>query len=82
MKVLYLRPYPYLKKLTIHGVRLHARALKDADYVYYVKRLNVTCSRGVFMRTELPDMIRYNENGVVNLDSADGSGTHWVCYKK
>jgi hypothetical protein len=25
---------------------------------------------------------RYNESGVVNLDSGDGPGTHWVAYKK
>lgn len=34
------------------------------------------------MRNELPDTIRYNESGVVNLDDADGPGTHWVSYKK
>lgn len=38
--------------------------------------------RGVFMRNTLPHKIQDKECGVVNLDSTEGSGTHWVAYYK
>ena len=34
------------------------------------------------MRNTLPKKIRKREAGVVNLDTSDGIGTHWVCYVK
>lgn len=34
------------------------------------------------MRDSLPRKIRRNESGIVNLDDADGPGTHWVAYAK
>lgn len=34
------------------------------------------------MRNKLPKKIWINETGIVNLDNVNGSGTHWVCYKK
>ena len=35
------------------------------------------------MRTTLPiEGVRQNESGIVNLDNADGLGTHWVVYVK
>lgn len=38
--------------------------------------------RGVFMRDRLPTNPHVNECAVVNLDSIDGVGTHWVAYCK
>jgi hypothetical protein len=38
--------------------------------------------RGVFMRDNLPNKINDKECGIVNLDSTDGNGTHWVAYYK
>lgn len=34
------------------------------------------------MRDKLPKKINLNECGIVNLDSNNGPGTHWVAYKK
>lgn len=34
------------------------------------------------MRDNLPFKIHQIENGIVNLDSFQGKGTHWVCYRK
>ena len=35
------------------------------------------------MRTTLPtDRVYRNESGIVNLDNAEGLGTHWVAYAK
>ena len=34
------------------------------------------------MRDSLPYRPNCNETGIINLDSKDGRGTHWVAYKK
>jgi len=34
------------------------------------------------MCTTLPTGVRRNKNGIVNLDNAEGPGTHWVVYTK
>ena len=34
------------------------------------------------MRDMLPNKINKTECGIVNLDSFEGNGTHWVCYFK
>lgn len=44
--------------------------------------LQIPFFRGVFMKDGLPKRIWKNETGIVNLDSKNGPGTHWVCYKK
>jgi hypothetical protein len=46
------------------------------------KELKIKNFRGVFMRDTLPNKIKANECGVVNLDSIKNEGTHWVCYYK
>lgn len=38
--------------------------------------------RGVYMRDKLPAKPLRNERAIVNLDSSEGTGTHWVCYNK
>ena len=37
--------------------------------------------RTIFSRDRLPDQIRKKECGIINLDSIEGEGTHWVCYR-
>lgn len=34
------------------------------------------------MRDTLPNKPRLYESAIINLDSIQGEGTHWVCYKK
>ena len=47
------------------------------------RRMRVLYFRGVFMRNALPTSgARRRESGIVNLDDATGSGTHWVAYAK
>lgn len=48
----------------------------------FAKRMRIPYFRGVFMRNNLPQQIRFNESGIVNLDNINGSGTHWVAYVK
>ena len=38
--------------------------------------------RGIFSRDQLPKKTNIRECGILNLDSADGSGTHWVAWYK
>ena len=61
---------------------LPKRALTDTDLQHYARAFGVHNFRGVFMRTSLPRKPRVNESAIVNLDSSDGPGTHWVAYKK
>lgn len=44
--------------------------------------MNIPYFRGVFMRDELPQRPYKKECGVINLDSSENSGTHWVAYAK
>lgn len=37
---------------------------------------------GVFPRDRLPVRPKYKECAIVNLDTENGNGTHWVAYKK
>jgi len=46
-------------------------------------RIHIPYFRGVFMRNALPiSDARRNESGIVNLDDARSSGTHWVAYQE
>ena len=38
--------------------------------------------RGIFSRDNLPKKTNIRECGILNLDSADGKGTHWVAWYK
>lgn len=38
--------------------------------------------QGVFMRDTLPKIVNHKECFVMNLDSNDNNGTHWVCLYK
>lgn len=60
--------------------QLPRRALTDVDIKKYA--VNLPNFRGVFMRNTLPKSPYQNECGIVNLDSNNGQGTHWVAYFK
>lgn len=49
----------------------------------YAKILKIPNFRGVFMRNDLPSSgPHYRESAIINLDDAEGTGTHWVSYRK
>lgn len=55
----------------------------NVQLMQLAKRMRIPYFRGVFMRDTLPiSGVRRNESGIVNLDDADGPGTHWVAYAK
>ncbi|RZF36184.1 hypothetical protein LSTR_LSTR012808 [Laodelphax striatellus] len=64
-------------------IALPDRALTDADLYKYACRLKLKHFRGVFMRDALPASGPLKrECGIINLDTSNGAGTHWVCYVK
>ena len=62
------------------------RGLTNLDLSEYVKRLGIEHFRrgggGVFMRDTLPKIPLHNECGIVNLNTSDEPGSHWVAYYK
>ena len=46
----------------------------------YARELEIPRFRGVFMRDALPQYPFSNECSIVNLNTSDQSGSHWVCY--
>lgn len=63
-------------------MKLPNRALFDVDLIKFAKKLKIPYFRGVFMRDSLPHTPRRYESAIINLDTQEGSGTHWVAYKK
>lgn len=59
-----------------------SQALSDQELKYYVQAAKIKHFRGVYMRDTLPSHPRYSEKIILNLDSNDGNGTHWVCFIK
>lgn len=56
--------------------------LTNYDRMYYAKALNIPNIRGVYIRHNLPIKPRRYESTILNLDSASGTGTHWVANRK
>lgn len=52
------------------------------DYEIEKYAIGIPHFRGVFMRNNLPKKSWKKECGIVNLDSTEGFGTHWVAYRK
>lgn len=74
-------------KIKKHYKKLLYKAIPDypltnVDLEQYARTLKIPNFRGVFMRNQLPRRIHIKERGIINLDSDNGSGTHWVAYKK
>ena len=46
------------------------------------KYMRIPFFRGVFMHNALPSSPRVDESSIINLDDANGPGTHWVAYVK
>ena len=58
------------------------KALSNFELMKYIDILKVPNFRGVFMRDELPHRINTLECGIMNLNTHDQAGSHWVCYMK
>ena len=57
------------------------KPLSNFDLEKWVDDLGIKYFRSIYSRDRLPDTIRKKECGIINLDSIEGEGTHWVCYR-
>ena len=58
------------------------KVMSDQDLLRFVTRLNIPNFCGVFMRDELKHPIRDRECGILNLNTHEQKGSHWVCWMK
>ena len=58
------------------------KGLTNFDILYYIDILKVSNFRGVFMRDQLPKILKPFECGIMNFNTHDQIGSHWVCYVK
>ena len=58
------------------------RGLTNIDLYRYAQELKIDNFRGVFMRNTLPRIPHQTECGIVNFNTSQQGGTHWVCYFK
>ena len=56
--------------------------LTNIDLYRYVQELKIDNFRGVFMRNTLTKIPQRTECGIVNFNTSEQAGTHWVCYFK
>ena len=57
------------------------KPLSNFDLEKWIDDLGIKYFRSIYSRDRLPDQIRKKECGIINLDSIEGQGTHWVCYR-
>ena len=55
--------------------------MSNLDLLNWVKKLGIKHFRGIYSKDVLPDRIKRNEVGIINLDSQIGPGTYWVAYR-
>ena len=58
------------------------KVLTNFDILKYVDVLKIPKFRGVFMRDELPGKIWSEECGIMNFNTHEQIGSHWVMYVK
>ena len=58
------------------------KGLTNIDIYKYVRELQIPNFRGVFMRDTLPSTPNSKECGIVNFNTSNQQGSHWVCYYK
>lgn len=68
--------------MDVYGIKIPEKALSNFELVKYVKILKIPNFRGVFMKDNLPKIPKTVENGIVNFNTMDQPGSHWVAYFK
>ena len=64
----------------IFNVSIPDRPLTNIQLSTCALELEIPHFRGAFMRDILPQYPFNVESGIVNLNTSDQSGSHWVCY--
>ena len=57
------------------------KPLSNFNLEKWIDDLKIKHFRSIYSRDRLPDQIRKKECEIINLDSIEGEGTHWVCYR-
>jgi len=69
--------------MKVYGLEIPVdKGLTNVDIESYVKKLKIPHFRGVFMRDTLPKKPRKFECSIVNLNTSNEIGSHWVCLTK
>ena len=69
--------------MKVYGLNIpDNKGLTNIDIYKYVRELQIPHFRGVFMRDTLPRTSYPKECGIVNFNTSEQSGSHWVCYYK
>ena len=68
--------------MEIFGVHVGLEALSNFDILDLVKKLKIRHFRGCFMKNELSGSPKNTECGIVNFQSNEMRGSHWVAYYK
>ena len=68
--------------MDIFGVKVGLGPLTNFEIYDLVERIKIDHFRGCFMKNELPDDPKNTECGIVNFESDEMRGTHWVAYHK
>ena len=56
------------------------KPLSNCVFITWVKKLGIKHFRGIKSRDNLPNQIKKNEWGILNLDTQIGPRTHWKAY--
>ena len=62
-------------------MKLINKPLSNFQLIDWVKKLKIKHFRGIYSRDNLPQKMKKDEVGIINLDSQIGAGTHWVAYR-
>ena len=69
--------------MNVYGLLIpNDKGLTNIDIYKYVRELQIPNFRGVFMQDTLPSIPYVKESGVVNFNTSEQAGSHWVCYYK
>ena len=75
--------YVSFADMKVYGVDIPSdRGLTNFDIQTYINILTVPNFRGVFMRDELPKIVKPLECGIMNFNTHEQIGSHWVCYMR
>ena len=66
----------------IDNYNLGYHSLSNFDIIDIVKKVEIPNFRGVFMRDTLGKKPRKQECGILNLNTSNEPGSHWVCWYK
>ena len=68
--------------IRVKSLILPLKPLTNFDLIDAARDLKIKCFRGVYLMDTLPSKPNKKECGILNLDSSDGPGTHWVAWYK